>query len=157
VNWISAQNVRPLLFRGHADATWPLLPSIARFPSSRGQFAWTTEHNAYYEFLTTAGDLLPEGAPPWTIAFAMQHHGLATRLLDWSDTFAVALHFAVSAGKGDAAVWMLNPFILNERTIHRAGIFHPSELNGDYAELFIHRTKQLDGGVAAILPLRHQP
>jgi hypothetical protein len=115
------------------------------------------EHNAYFQFITRAGNLLPEHVDAWTVAFAMQHHGMPTRLLDWSDTFAVALHFAVSVGKGDAAVWLLNPFVLNKTTIGQSGIFYPTDLDGDYADFFVHRTKKLDGGVAAILPLRHHP
>jgi hypothetical protein len=156
VSWIASQTGRPLLFRGHANVTWQLLPSIARMDWVHKPQARFTEHNAYFQFVTRAGSLLPDAASSWAVAFAMQHHGMPTRLLDWSDTFGVALHFAIGSGSGDAAVWMMNPFILNKLTIKQTAIWHPTEI-GDYAEMFIFKKKQLDGGVAAILPLRHHP
>src|SRR3954454_23478738 len=88
-DWIAAQNRRPLLFRGHADSGWSLLPSLARMDWIHWPQGGLIEHNAYFQFITRSGNLLPEGVDAWTVAFAMQHHGMPTRLLDWSDTFAV--------------------------------------------------------------------
>jgi len=46
----------------------------------------------------------------------MQHHGLPTRLLDWSKNALTALYFAIrkQKGKEDAAVWVIDPRRLNE-------------------------------------------
>jgi hypothetical protein len=58
----------------------------------------------------------------WEHLFAMQHFGVPTRLLDWSESAAVAAFFAAdhdparcecSAGDCRPAVWVLNPIELN--------------------------------------------
>jgi hypothetical protein len=160
--WVTTRHHHPLFYRGHANAEWHLLPSIGRIEWMAGIQGAFVEHNAYYEFITRAGSLLPEGVSSWNVAFAMQHHGLPTRLLDWSDTFAVAVHFALGLPRNDSsaidsAIWILDPTVLNRQTIKMSGIFHPTELEADYSELFVSRTKTLPGGLAAILPLRHHP
>jgi hypothetical protein len=56
----------------------------------------------------------------WDSYFLLQHHGGATRLLDWSDGALMALHFAVrnardDANALDAFLYVLEPDRLNQR------------------------------------------
>jgi hypothetical protein len=54
----------------------------------------------------------------WDAYFLMQHHGGATRLLDWSDGALMALHFAVCNPRvknEDAFVYILEPDRLNQQ------------------------------------------
>jgi hypothetical protein len=56
------------------------------------------ENDLYEEFIRCAPQLsdtkLSEDEWEWDAYFLMQHHGVPTRILDWSDGALIALHFA---------------------------------------------------------------
>jgi hypothetical protein len=143
------------LFRGHSKAEWQLLPGLGRIPWSNDDDRTKTEFNAYSGFVTAAGELLASNVDSWTVAFTMQHHGMPTRLLDWTQNFAAALHFAIRDAAGDAVIWMLDPYELNTFSMGCSDWIQPSQVVATYHEMFIARTAAPAGNVIAIMPLRH--
>lgn len=89
------------LFRGHASSTWELLPKVGRSPykdvDDKTVFqAWKRQAIAY---------LPNRPQDDWEWLAVAQHHGLATRLLDWTSNPLVACYFAVrDTLPGDAVV-----------------------------------------------------
>ncbi len=54
----------------------------------------------------------------WDFLFFMRHHGVPTRILDWTDSFGSAVYFALEdqAPGNTPCIWALNPYALNEQT-----------------------------------------
>lgn len=78
------------------------------------------ESDLYEEFGRCASQLSPADASliddDWDSYFLMQHHGVPTRLLDWSDGALIALHFAIRdkpmAPVSDSVIYILEPYWL---------------------------------------------
>lgn len=101
----------PVWFRGQADKSWSLRPSLVRRGSGLAREAALTKRFKQNAFL-----LLPQRPQTeWEWLFVMQHYGVPTRLLDWTESPLVGLYFAVSERpRSDGCLWMLLPYRLNE-------------------------------------------
>lgn len=102
------------VFRGQADATWPLLATLDR----ERTFADDTERDAFYKLLqdefrresftiTSSPPTLPDGDAFDLLA---RHHGLPSPIMDWTSSLFVALHFAFATTPDprcdDASIWV---------------------------------------------------
>ncbi len=99
-------------WRGHGLADWSLMPS-----AYRESFSETDMYHRFIQRARTRHSPCPEAADFSAWLFLMQHFGLPTRLLDWTESILVAAFFAVSNDKhddSDGAVWALLPTGLNK-------------------------------------------
>lgn len=141
------------LFRGVADArTHLLVPKIGRFPK---RYNPAVERLLFANFKRRANQFLPVvGLTDWDLLALAQHHGLPTRLLDWTKNPLVAAYFATTSSPTNTAARIYayqasdvaeceisNPFDLTEvvaffpaavapRIISQRGVFtvHPEPI-----------------------------
>jgi hypothetical protein len=133
---LSREGVADPWFRGHREGWWRLEPSLARVGAGL-----STESRLYYSFQSMGGHLIPPNLSSWEILFLMQHHGIPTRLLDWTESFAAALRFAVQNATSDAAVWILDPYHLNRLSSRSDTVdYLDSAYPLSYEEAFLNAT-----------------
>jgi len=145
-----------LWFRGHGDTDWPLTPSWQRVRSTGKGLGeeWYNEGTLLRDFSLRAPRYLQSvPANGWEWLFLMQHYGLPTRLLDWSESALIGLYFALRdhTGVRDAAVWVLNPWWLNKQSLGQYEIPPAGDpLLADWAP-------QWDGHIKGVLPVAIKP
>ncbi|HXD32238.1 MAG TPA: FRG domain-containing protein [Pyrinomonadaceae bacterium] len=142
-----------LIFRGVTNAAkHKLVPSIGRKPRRKGETLKAFEQRIFRLFKERALPYLThQPTSDWEWLAIAQHHGLPTRLLDWSYNPLAACYFAVEkAFDGDSALYAFStsrivrtdvdsPFSINaiakfrpphitQRIIAQSGVFtvHPT-------------------------------
>lgn len=110
---------REIWYRGHRDRTWKLEPSVLRNEKHR-----TGEQAMLARFRQQAASAgLGHAFDEWGWITFAQHHGLPTRLLDWTESPLVALYFACEKGSDqksnavetDGELFALDPCALNKQ------------------------------------------
>ncbi len=122
-SWKTSDDPEPYCwFRGVTDKTHQLLPGAYRRPKYE-EFeplvTFSQEGGAYAD-VGHIGD--------WDTYYLAQHHGIPTRLLDWTESFSAALFFALDEWSCDTqpCVWLLRPCALNQSSIGWSGIIAPN-------------------------------
>ena len=85
-----------VVYRGQRSLEWPLTPKIGRYKKLKSSDPLREERTVLRFFKERAiAHLQFQPAGDWDWLALAQHHGLPTRLLDWSRNPLVAAYFAV--------------------------------------------------------------
>jgi hypothetical protein len=140
-----ARATQSIWYRGCGSAAYHLLPTLYRHKklktpedlSDLEQRLMTRFRQRSIPYLTrTLSD-------DWDTLFFMQHNGVPTRLLDWTENPLIALHFALMGAKrvpspsgrlafeSEAAIWVLDPVAWNRHSLSHlrfaGGVLSPGE------------------------------
>lgn len=104
--------IGPIWFRGQGVFDWNLEPRLLRMTDGLPETHYLNRFKQNATFI-----LPPHQKTEFEWMFLMQHYGIPTRLLDWSESPLVALYFAVENPlliDQDSALWVLLPTELNK-------------------------------------------
>jgi hypothetical protein len=108
-------------FRGINDNKLSLAPGAI----------WREDYDEYEAMLTFVQDGATFGkvtsVSDWDTYYLAQHHGMPTRLLDWTESFSAAMFFALDGVKKGKVpcVWIMRPDDLNQKYLNWPGIIAP--------------------------------
>lgn len=134
---------RRWIFRGHGDSNWRLLSTLERMFANWQAYhdvAEKMEEYALHRLESEADHYLGVHSLPDTrlgrLAF-LQHHGVPTRLLDFTTSSFIALFFASVESFDDSSyfsVWAINYRNLIKHSLHKLREHSPESIP-DYEEL----------------------
>ena len=89
------------MFRGHGNKEWRLAPGVYRPDFNEAcnddeDARLRIEQHLFQDFAILSAALRSGQETPCNLYALQQHHGMPTRLLDWSNNALAALYFAVA-------------------------------------------------------------
>lgn len=160
-----------LWFRGVGKSSYTLSPSIHRHPDvNNSDKLFSYEKKLLTRFKERSVPYLQHRLEDkWELLFLMQHYGMPTRLLDWTENPLIALFFALSSAKkndtgifeNDAAVWIMSPSKWNQTVFahqsYQGSALSPSDtmINNSYSPET--NTQYINELPVAILGIHNSP
>ena len=155
---LSAFSTQRTIFRGVKSVDYPLITSLGRMRFYRPDIPLVQQERLLFDrFKQRAIPLLEFPVEDeWDWLTLAQHHGLPTRLLDWTFNPLVAAYFAVEDGffNGDSVIYALTDLAEVDR-IHQPNPFSVSTIMRLYPRHISHRlTTQCACGDVFAVPHR---
>ena len=124
-----------MLYKGLSNAQWHLSTSLYRNCMTKKNELEETILRSFTKYASSEDPALKDSV--WRQLIIGQHHGLPTRMLDWTYSPLIGLHFATSAepvklGTRDALLWKIDGKELNERLPDK----YQRELKNSNAHMF---------------------
>lgn len=104
--FIESFGKEPVVFRGLRTESHALIPKLGRYENITPQNIETKEQSIFRLFKQQSRPFLSFIPTKWEYLAIAQHHGLPTRLMDWTHNPLVAAYFAVeNKHDGDSVVY----------------------------------------------------
>lgn len=141
------------IYRGQSDAQWTLQPSLERLlqdPSKRDSLVKLETYSlrsfmSKFHLYDTENNQRPDSKLAWLAA--MQHYGVPTRLLDFSESPYIALYFALEShtplSHSDFALYAIDHSAVMQASIESIKVQIP-EFNETRETVYLNRDKIFD-------------
>ena len=113
------RNRSPYLYRGLPNSNYHLVTSLRRNCKEKKNDIELAILRNFVKYAALEDPALKTSI--WRQMIVGQHHGLPSRLLDWTYSVLIALHFATSGenlddmSKNDAVLWQIDILEMNKR------------------------------------------